>query len=779
MKPLSLRLKGFIGVKKGLGIDELTLDLSNLNGLIAMAGENGRSKSTVMESLSPFRTLFSRSGALNRHVFRRDSEKEFTFAYQGHIYRTLVKIDAEADRGEAYIWKDGKPEVNGKYREYDKYIENLLGSQTLFASSVFCAQNSRKLTDMRTGELRELFAEFLRLDRLQAYEATSKQCINTITGQLEQVETRIANLKARAEQADIGALAIQAASEEVARLDAQRKALQARLVEEQAVMDQTKAVIAGNAANIQRRKDVQQAIDDLTAEISRSEKDQATTLAGLRDKYAKLKTEFDACCRAIVDKEAIEAAAKDETALRQIIDKEAADVDTMTGDLAQRKDALKAIETEWAGHKHELSEANAALTVLKTSRELMTVEAQIRQAKDKTKDLDLKDPACQSTTCSFIVGALEAARSLPDLETQRAKIMADIESKQTAINVAIREIDAVINKNTLAIQAARPGIESLEPVLLSTRQSLARHRLELKQLSDRAARLPDLLVAISRHDDLSKQMADVTEAGITARTSWAKTLQEKGDQLAAAQARHAEITGMIDQDAEKMLPYHQSKIREIEGSIKIASDLIEQSKAEIVAMQTRMAINGAAKDKLADAEKELSGLFGEMSEWTYLRNACSKTGLQALEIDGVVPLITHDANKLLAGTFGPSFSIRIQTQDEDGKEVFRVLVIRDDGDEVLLDNLSGGQKVWILKALRLSMTMLSKRKSGRNFNAAFADEEDGALDVENARTFVDMYRSFMKEGGFETFMFISHKPECLSYADHVLRFEAGKSPAWG
>ena len=779
MKPLFLRLKGWVGVKRGLGLDEIMLDLSGVHGLIALAGENGRGKSSVLENLHPFRTLFSRSGALNRHCYLRNSEKEFNFSYQGHIYRTVVKIDAEADRGEAYIWKDGKPEVNGKYREYDKYIENLLGSQTLFASSVFCAQNSRKLTDMRTGELRELFAEFLRLDRLQAHEATSKQCINTIAGQIQQVEARISTLKAKAEQADIGALAIEAASAEVARLESQRTALQARLVEEQTAMDRTKAAIAGNAANLQRRMDVQQAIDDLTAGTDRAEKENTTIMAGLRDKYAKLKAEFDACCRAIVDKGAIEAAAKDEAALRTAIDKEAADVDTIGADLAQRKKDLAAVEKEWAGHKQKLSEANADLNALKTSRELMSVEAQIKQAKDKTKDLELKDPACQSTTCSFIVGALNAAQSLPELEAQREQIAALIEGKRAAINGTIKDIEAMINAEMRLIEAQRPGIEATEALLLSTRQSLARHRLELKQLSDRAARLPELLVAISRHDDLSRQMSDVTETGIAARTAWAKTLQEKNEQLAVLQARYTEITAMIDQDAEKMLPYHQSKTREIEGNIKIAGDLIEQSKAEIVALQTRMALAGAAKEELAEAEKELCGLFGEMSHWTYLRNACSKTGLQALEIDGVVPLITHDGNRLLAGTFGPTFSIRIQTQDEDGKEVFRVLVIRDDGAEVLLDNLSGGQKVWILKALRLSMTLLSKRKSGLNFTAAFADEEDGALDVENARTFVDMYRSFMREGGFESFLFISHKPECLSNPEHVLGLEAGQSRGWG
>lgn len=56
MQPLSLRLRGFRGIRDGLGLDELALDLTRLvNGaaLVAIAGSNGRGKSTVMDNLHP------------------------------------------------------------------------------------------------------------------------------------------------------------------------------------------------------------------------------------------------------------------------------------------------------------------------------------------------------------------------------------------------------------------------------------------------------------------------------------------------------------------------------------------------------------------------------------------------------------------------------------------------------------------------------------------------------------------------------------------------------
>jgi hypothetical protein len=56
MQPLVLTLKGIRGIRDGLGLDEITLDLERLADgaqLIAIAGANG-SKTTVMDSLSPF-----------------------------------------------------------------------------------------------------------------------------------------------------------------------------------------------------------------------------------------------------------------------------------------------------------------------------------------------------------------------------------------------------------------------------------------------------------------------------------------------------------------------------------------------------------------------------------------------------------------------------------------------------------------------------------------------------------------------------------------------------
>lgn len=56
MKVHSLTLKGFRGIRDGMGRNILELDFEHLTlnaALVAIAGANGRGKTTVMDNLTP------------------------------------------------------------------------------------------------------------------------------------------------------------------------------------------------------------------------------------------------------------------------------------------------------------------------------------------------------------------------------------------------------------------------------------------------------------------------------------------------------------------------------------------------------------------------------------------------------------------------------------------------------------------------------------------------------------------------------------------------------
>jgi len=826
MRPLFLRLKGWKGIKKGMGLDEISLDLSTVNGLIAFSGENGSGKTTCLENLSPFRTLFSRDGNLNSQCFLRDSEKDFTFSYEGHTYRTLLKIDAESDRGEGFIWKDGESQVNGKRKEYDAYIENLLGSQFLFANSVFAAQNSRKLTDLRTGELREMFAEFLRLDRLQGYEATCKQVIGILAGMAQQIENRIAGLRERVQNVPDLNNKLALAGNVLAGKETEKMALLARQQETLRQIDGFKAKIQENALYIQRKSDIETAIKTLLNERAELTAQEEGELRDLRAKYAAVKKEHDAAVAILQDREKIEGAAEKVKGLEDTAVELQAKIDEMVMEGPGQNQAVHDLETALSGLRQQLKDLESdpervrlekligeldrqhgeklrELQDLDNNRDLLDVEAGLRQSRDKTKDLGMRDAACQSTTCSFIVGALRAADAIPELETKRSNLMCTIAinrhvfeeaiekiKKETALVLTdktarlaqiaesrktIGEFDA---KSTSDLRTATQTLRETVSLLATRRKDLAAKREEIKALSLLSARLPEIQAAVLRADDLSKQASDLMDAGTTSKLAWAKKQIDKGRQIQEQEARLAEILKSIDTAAEESLKTAQAALKSDEAALTTVNQQIDAQRQTLAGIQAELAALREVETEIGKAEAEKGRLTGEVAEWTYIRNACSKTGLQALEIDGVCPNIQYEANKLLSQTFGPTFSIKIKTQDEDGKEVFEIWVIREDGDEVLLDNFSGGEKVWILKAMRLSLTMLSKHKSGRAFECGMADEEDGPLDSERAKIFVSLYRAFMQAGGFASFFFITHRQECLGLADHVLRFEAGKNPEW-
>ena len=102
MQPLSLRLRGFRGIRDGLGLDELTLDLERLAdgaALVAIAGANGRGKSTVMDNLHPYLTMPSRAAQAGpggfsyyAQVCLPETEKDLHWAPAGRCYRSQVVL---------------------------------------------------------------------------------------------------------------------------------------------------------------------------------------------------------------------------------------------------------------------------------------------------------------------------------------------------------------------------------------------------------------------------------------------------------------------------------------------------------------------------------------------------------------------------------------------------------------------------------------------------------------------------------------------------------------
>jgi len=771
MKIQNIKVRGAIGFKKGLGLDEINIDISGLSGLIALSGKNGKGKTTLLESLSPFRTFASRAGALRHHFFLRDSYRDLKFLYDGDTYRTLLKIDAESDRSEGFIWKNGEPQVDGKVRQYDNYLTGLLGTANLFYNSVFCAQNSAGLSDMTTGQLKQLFAEFLRLERLTAYENTSKKCISLLEGMRLQTERNIHSLEIKIKQFGDIDRELERINDNRTQLEWARKAEKDFLIAADSSVEKLQKTLTQNKINIERLHDIKKNIASAITERGAKQQEFDKQLNDIRSDQLIIVQKISALNDILKNERQIRAAAaavtdiekEISTTVKRMEETQAAGMEISekvqqldNSALAQQ---INDVNRDYDQLRHEKAEAEAL-----NSRLI----SEIKACNASMSLLDKRDPLCTSDTCSFIVSALKAQKELPVLEKQGHEITDKINSlEQTIAN----------NRMTLKKLTDRQDAE---------RKSLEKQRtvLQEKWKADRALLEKKLRPAVEKNRMVAEKLPQLEIAGEKLKDLTAKKEELKNRFRSIDEELHRyiqnndsllhELEGKKNAIGDKIQVSAEQDFAEAQKRKEIHARAIESMDAEIAALSERASIVKQRLSEKETAQKELIAgkteydkLKVEIQEWTYLKNACGKNGLQALEIDGVAPLITGYANNLLNNSFGPNFSVKLITQDpESGREVLDIIVIRSDGSETELEKLSGGEKVWILKSLRLAMTLVSKEKSGRNFESLFCDEEDGPLDVEKAMSFAGLYRSMLDVGNFKDCFYISHNPDVVAMADH-------------
>lgn len=837
MKIHNLKVRGAIGIKKGMGLDELELDFSGLSGLIALAGPNGHGKTTLLENLSPYRMFASRGGALQRHFFLKDSFRDLTFEYCGDIYRTLVKINSNSDRSEGFVWKNDEPQIDGKVSNYNQYIENLLGSSNLFYNSVFCAQNSDKLSDMTTGQLKQLFVEFLRLDRLAKYESMAKQACTLLNGSTVQIErniqatrdhvSTIGDVDARLKEAEYQCSGLRERVLDTGRsIDAEKKTIEG-----------LKEVQASNAVNIERQKDLKKALDDLRNDRTRAYSSHSQQLDEQGQSIAKKKEAIAKHQDLIGKKQDIQNAAARIENLKEGIDlvqkcganiqanlenlyKKVNELDDEKQSIQAKMDALKnRDDIEKTSQKVDifsqtLRNIEENVTGLKTKLkekdqnfDIVRIDSAISSAKDSMALLDQRgDCPVDNPKCSFVVSAIKARDELKNLEKEKEGLLKAIELEKDEILVQItndedaypliledlkahailqnqittridNELDSLhtrLNEANTAQQKIRVEIEKVRIKRTEKTEELNQLHTEIEGVRGLAEKEPELRAAEAQVNQIQNDIISIESQMKRDKEQYDKTELQGRSKIRDLELRLENVEIQIDGKVSEKIEAAHKRLSDLQANETDLSQSLKSEEADIITIQKQVDEVTGMKKNIEASQEELGRLTAEASQWLYLQNACGKTGLQALEIDGVAPLITGYANDLLSSSFGPNFSVNLITQDpETGREVLDIIVIRGDGSETRLENLSGGEKVWVLKSLRLAMTLISKEKSGRNFQTILADEEDGPLDAEKAQSFVGLYKAILEVGGFESCFYISHNPDVVGMADHRIEFSEG------
>lgn len=167
-----LKLYNSIGIKKGIGLDEIEIDFTLFNtGLIGLIGLSGSGKSTILNNLHPFRKVGNKDSDFKYH-FYEDGYREFEFEFNGHDYLSQIYID------KAMLFKDDVLlNKTQKVSEYDKCIEEELCSEDIFFKLFFAGKRFKNILELTKGERKQLVIDYLLTDykKYEKYLDRSKE----------------------------------------------------------------------------------------------------------------------------------------------------------------------------------------------------------------------------------------------------------------------------------------------------------------------------------------------------------------------------------------------------------------------------------------------------------------------------------------------------------------------------------------------------------------------------------------------------------------------------
>jgi exonuclease SbcC len=150
-------------------------------GLIALVGENGVGKSTLIGCVfaALFRQLPGQKRSLYDFCTHPRPEIDLTFSVQDVAYRALHKIDPKARQMESYLFDgQGAALASGKKDAFQEAIAKRVGiTMELFLSSYFSSQKrTGNFLGLERSERKELFiTELLGLGRLRRISAAARE----------------------------------------------------------------------------------------------------------------------------------------------------------------------------------------------------------------------------------------------------------------------------------------------------------------------------------------------------------------------------------------------------------------------------------------------------------------------------------------------------------------------------------------------------------------------------------------------------------------------------
>lgn len=737
-----LVLRGAIGTWKKGKKDEVELDLAARGpGVIALAGRNGLGKTTLLENLHPWPRLLTREGPLRSHFRLPDSFRDLVLidTQTGWKYRCLIRIRADIPSGTCEYWlfrDEGTgfyplPGINGRLEPYETWVEKIFGKLEIYLRTAFIPQRpARGIPDMAEatkGERKALFGQLAGIRRLESYRLAAKEKAQAAAHEMTLTEAK-ASVYSDADSA------AENARERITQHDKNLELLRER------------------KENNCRELSVAQACF-VMAKKSREEK-------------ARILVEREQASRDIV---------KAKNSERGFIE----EIEIFRASLRKRDEARKLIDTLNAqvSRKKLLEQKQSAIEAVnrKATREYSEALGKFATLHDQqSKELDLarRNFAAQEAKIKIISEHLEKPEG--DICPECGQVMPADRMEQIALGR--KKLRAELEKELGVQEKIKEHCGFCEQRLEELHRPQAPNSIEFEQ----EAELEELARSINSID-IRNAVETISRATIAeerigeARKKVAKLEKEIGH-FAEIEEKCSRSLKKIEENLKEY-----GKAEEIEKLLQnlaaTSGEIIREEERKKTAERDliKACIDIEEKKKLIGRAKELSS---EISDWGLLQKAAGPDGIQALELDTLAPSISEIATRLLLAS-GNQGTIDIRTARIGGKgtqqrqiEDFLIMYIDQEGNEQEISTLSGGESVWVRKAVYDAFEVIRARSTGLQFLTVVLDEADGALDAESRMRYLRIIEAAHSEAGRYQTIIITHSLELQSMASTCIAIES-------